>query len=64
MKKMSAKARLQRPFENQILTSQDMYTFCKDNFGEEISFFCTSSEEIEEKEKFLATIFQNVLLIP
>ena len=27
LKKMTGKARLQRPFENQILTSQDMYTF-------------------------------------
>ena len=36
---MTAKARLQRPFENQILTPQDMYTFCIENFGEKISFF-------------------------
>ena len=38
VKKMTAKARLQRPFENQILTPQDMYTFCKENFEEKISF--------------------------
>ena len=63
MKKMTAKARLQRPFENQILTPQNMYTFCKENFGEKISFFYTSSEEIVGKEKILATIFQNALLI-
>ena len=31
VKRMSAKARLQTPFENQILTPQDMYTFCKEN---------------------------------
>ena len=62
VKKMTAKARLQRPFENQILTPQDMYIFCKENFGEKISFFYTSSEEIE-KEKFLATKFQNAPLI-
>ena len=54
MKKMIAKARLQRSFENQILTPQDLYTFCMENFGEKISFFYTSSEEIEEK-----TIFGN-----
>ena len=62
VKKMIAKARLQRPFENQIFTVQDMYTFCKQNFGEKISFLY-SGEEIE-KEKFLATRFQNALLIP
>ena len=39
VKKMTANARLQRPFKNQILTLQDMYTFCKKNFGEKISFF-------------------------
>ena len=37
--KMTAKAKLQRPFENQILTSQNMYTFCIENFGEKLSFF-------------------------
>ena len=51
VKKMIAKARLQRPFKNQILTPQDMYTFCKEKFGEKISFFYTSSEEIA-KENF------------
>ena len=39
MKKMTAKARLQRPFENQILTPQNIYAFCIENFGEKISFF-------------------------
>ena len=27
VKKITAKAKLQRPFENQIFTPQDMYTF-------------------------------------
>ena len=40
-----------------------MYTFCKENFGEKLVFY-TFSEEIKEKEKFLATRFQNALLIP
>ena len=39
VKKMIAKARLQRPFEYQILTPQDMYTFCIENFGKKIIFF-------------------------
>ena len=39
VKKMTAKARLQRPFENKISTPQDMYTFCKENFEGKISFF-------------------------
>ena len=39
VKKMIAKARLQRSFENQILTPQDLYTFSMENFGEKISFF-------------------------
>ena len=39
VKKMTAKARLQRSFQNQILTSQNTYTFCKKNFGGKISFF-------------------------
>ena len=52
MKKLTAIAGQQRPFENQILTLQDMYTFCKKNFEETISFFYTSSEEIKEKKNF------------
>ena len=60
---MTAKVRRQRPLENRILTFQDMYTFCKENFGETIIFFYTSCEEIE-KEKILATRFQNALLNP
>ena len=34
VKRVTAKASLQRPFENQILTPQDMYKFCKENFAE------------------------------
>ena len=64
VKKMTAKAKLQRPFENQILTPQDMCTFCKENFGEKIIFLYTSSEEIEETEKILAARFQIAVLIP
>ena len=32
IKRMTAKASLLTLFENQILTPQDMYTFCKENF--------------------------------
>ena len=39
VEKMTANARLQRPFENQILTPQHIFTFCKEIFGEKISFF-------------------------
>ena len=31
VKRVTAKASLQRPFENQILTPQDMYKFCRKN---------------------------------
>ena len=62
VKRLTTKASLQRPFKNQILTPQDMYTFSKGNFGKKISFSCTFSEEIE-KEKFLASRFQTALLI-
>ena len=34
VKRMTAKTSQQRSFENQILTPQNMYTFCKENFGE------------------------------
>ena len=46
---MTAKVRLQRPFENQILTPQDMYTFCIENCGEKFVFLFLSSEEIKKK---------------
>ena len=39
MKRMIAIASLQRPFENQTLTPQNMYTFCKEKFGVKISSF-------------------------
>ena len=45
VKKMTAKARLQKPFENQILTPQDMYTLCKENFGENLVFLTSSKKK-------------------
>ena len=49
---MTAKTTLQRSFENQVLTPQDIHTFCIEDFGEKITFFYTFSEEIEEKKFF------------
>ena len=34
VKRTTGGTSLQRPYENQILTPQDMYTFCKKNFEE------------------------------
>ena len=62
VKKITAKARPQRSLENQILTPQDMYTFCKENFGEKISF--SYFQWRNREEKILATRFQNARLIP
>ena len=64
MKRTVAKASLQRPLENQILTVNDMFQFCTQNRGSKIKSFLTSAEEIEETEQQLTERFEGAKRIP
>ena len=64
MKRTVAKASLQRPLENQILTVNDMFQFCTQNLGSKIKSFLTSAEEIEETEQQLTERFEGAKRIP
>ena len=46
VKRAVAKASLQRPTKNLILTVTDMFKFCTEDLGSQIKFFLTSPEEI------------------
>lgn len=51
IKRSTAKASLQRTFANQILTVDDMYTFCTESLSEKIEFFLIKPETIVELEE-------------
>ena len=63
IKRLAARASLQRPLSDQILTAEQLYEFClKEVQG--ISVFFLSKEEIDETRQFLAKRFQNVHTLP
>lgn len=62
VKRTVAKASLQRPFQDQIITPLKMFEFCEQNFHE-VKFFYTGKNEIQNSETFLASRFQNALPI-
>lgn len=62
VKRTVAKASLQRPFHDQIITPLKMFEFCEGNF-EGVKFFYTTRNEIEKSENFLAPRFQNAVPI-
>lgn len=61
-KREVSKASLQRATSNQILTVEDMYTFCKDNI-KGITYFLVKKEEIILHIERLQTRFDNCLPI-
>lgn len=63
VKRETARASLQRPFNNQILTAEDMYKFCQENLNSKIKFFFTTKEIVKEKEDFLTERFKSALQI-
>jgi hypothetical protein len=48
-KRLAARASLQHPYENQILTPKNLFNFCNDN-TDRIKFFFISKEEVEEEK--------------
>jgi hypothetical protein len=57
-KREVSKASLQRTITNQIITVEDMYTFCKDNI-KGITYFLIKKEEIIEHIETLKSRFEN-----
>src|SRR5215469_12071295 len=48
-KQLAARTSLQHPYENQILTPEDLFNFCNANING-IKFFFISKEEVEEEK--------------
>ena len=63
VKRLTAKASLQRTLQNQILTPQAMFEFCVNNI-DNINFIYISSDEMSETRIFLEDRFLNASTIP
>ena len=63
VKRLAAKASLQRPYEDQILTSFQLFTWCKSNIKSTEFFFFTGEEHTKEG-KLLEKLYQAVKPIP
>lgn len=63
MKRLAAKASLQRPYTEQIMTPIQLYEWAKDNIPG-INFCYYSTEEYERQKKFLEGRFQQSKTIP
>ena len=53
LKRSTARASLQRPLNDQILTPMDFYHYCKESIST-ITTYYTRAEEVEEVQKLLA----------
>ena len=51
-------------YQNQILTSEDMFIYCKENLSNKIKFFHTINEEIEASARKLIQRLSKSLQIP
>jgi len=63
VKRLTARASLQRPVKNQILNAQQMFDFAKDNI-KGIKFVWVSAEEVVHSETSLEKRFQQAAAIP
>lgn len=63
VKRLAARASLQRPLEGQILTSQQFFKFCEDNI-KGIKFFFVKNETVSEFKKSQEHRFKNAKTIP
>ena len=63
VKRVAAKASLQRTLKNHILTPKAMFEFCKNNI-EGIEFIYIDSKEVTETWKFLEKRFVNAFTVP
>lgn len=64
MKRATARASLHRTTDRQILTPEDMFSFCENHLSDKIKYFFVTKIEIEEAEKKLENRFKNCLSIP
>ena len=62
LKRLAAKASLQRPYDDQILTAIDFFNFCRDNCPN-IKCFFTTKAEVEEVTAALEPRFDAALTI-
>ena len=63
MKRLAAKASLQRAYQDQILTPIQLYHWAKDNIPG-VNFFYCSTEEYERQKLFLECRFLQSKTIP
>jgi len=63
IKRATAKASLQRTFRLQILSCQQMYTFCCEHLGKSIKFLYITCEEISEKQIFLEKRYDKTITV-
>ena len=64
VKKTTTKVSLQRLHQDQILTAEEMFRYCKDAISDKITFFFITLEEIGEKKNFLAFQFSKAATAP
>ena len=57
LKRSTARASLQRPLNDQILTTMDFYHYCQESIST-ITTYYTRAEEVEEVQKLLAPRFE------
>ena len=64
IKRSVAKASLQRVFQQQILTPEDMFEYCNENLNKKIKFFYTRYDEIQAVSNTLQERFSKSIQIP
>ena len=64
VKRSVSKASLQRVFQKQILTPEDMFQYCNENLNKNIKFFYTSNDEIEAVSNTLQERFSKSIQVP
>lgn len=64
VKRSTARASLQRPFAEQILTPEDMFTLCEEKLSDTIKYFFITAQEVEEAEQLLNARFAESKVIP
>lgn len=64
IKRLTAKASLQRLITDQILNAQAMFEFCKQSLGKQIQFFYVGHEDLSKSAEMLKSRFDNSIQIP
>ena len=62
VKRLAAKASLQRPYSEQIMTPRQLFQFAKDNISG-IGFYYCTTQDWEEEDKFLQERFHKARTI-